>query len=1384
MTSSEGTADHPLTRSQSLIWQGQALLPDAPIYNMASAFEINAPLDPAHFEAAFDALTQRHECLRTVVRETDGVPHNVVLGRASGSLERHQMVPEAASVWISEATRARFDLTQETFRAALIDLGNGRSIWFLNLHHLVTDAASVEILFNDLSALYAGFAGGAPASLEPPVPASAALPRSADPDDAKAPPAPLPKLFALPRSGSQGDPAAHMHVVPLGAAREKRLADVLASDDFAALSPQQSRFNLFSTVLTVWLARLARIETPTIGVVTHGRPNTAARQAAGCFVEVFPFATKIAPTESFRTIHDRVAESAFDFLRAATPGTSSAEGQRGFNVVLNLIQSDIGDFAGYPTRMTWLQTGATDPQHAVRLNVMDFAGGDGIELGFLFNLAQMPAALHAPAAEHFLTLLDGFLDDPDQIAMALPLGGPNAQAAKLTEALDPPSPALDVVAGLHRQAQDAPTHPAIHADQTTWDRQTLLTRATQVAMTLDAHGIKPGARVGVHLTRTQDLPATQFGILIHGSTFVPLDPGQPAARLVRIAELAGLQAILSEEALEPLKSPATRILTRDITGTTPEAYPDRGTNAPAYVIFTSGTSGIPKGVVISRAALSRYAQWAHDIFAKGHPLTWAVHSAIGFDLTITSIFAPLAHGGAARFYRDVPGTQDLSILTVFEDDSVDVVKLTPAHLAMVVAAGGPVSRITHLVLGGEDLPTALARKATETLGSHIRILNEYGPTEATVGCMIHEYAPGHDLEPSVPIGAPATDTRAYVLDAGLNPVPDEVVGELYISGHDRLADGYLNDVDETAEKFTPDPFAPGRQMYRTGDLASLRADGVIRYHGRQDAQLSLGGIRVEPEEIRQAALSHPGVGSVDIVMTQEAHRDIRHCRTCGIGSDQPEIAIGADGDCALCRDFGAYQDRAAAYFSDLPALEAKLAEARARATGKYDCIVLLSGGKDSTYALGRMAALSDRILTLTLDNGFISEGAKENIARVTNDLGVDHRFLTTEAMNDIFVDSLRRHSNVCQGCFKTIYTLALNEARAEGVAMIVTGLSRGQLFETRLAPELFGPEGSSAEEIDAMVVAARKSYHRTKDAVTERLNGDLFHDDQIFDDIAFVDFYRYCDVSVSEIYAFLDEKLSWYRPKDTGRSTNCLINDVGIHVHKNRRGFHNYALPYSWDVRLGHKTRAEARDELDDEIDEARVLDILDQIGLPRDEAAPRAGDAKLACYYTSADGVSEADLRRHLEAHLPRGLVPKGLMRLDALPMTQNGKVDRDALPPIADDANTTSRAAYAPPQTEAETVLAEIWGAVLKFDQVGRDDNFYDLGGDSIAAIKIAAQAARKGWALGAADIFRHQTLHRVAAQLREDHAVKAPPAAKRAQIDTQARDKLAAMFGKRPG
>jgi amino acid adenylation domain-containing protein len=890
------------------------------------------------------------------------------------------------------------------------------------------------------------------------------------------------------------------------------------------------------------------------------------------------------------------------------------------------------------------------------------------------------------------------------------------------------------------------------ADQSLTYRE-LNYRANQMAAHLRRFGVGPDRLVALYMEHSIEVVCAMLGVLKTGAAYVPVDPASPKERLAFMLQditdgLAGALPVLVTHSrlVSSLPSGAAQVVTLDADFAAIEGYAISNHPSPvfpnslAYVIYTSGSTGKPKGVMIEHRSLVNYIWWANEKYCRGERLAWPLFSSLAFDLTVTSIFTPLISGGRIVVYCEDPGMPGMVIFKVIEDNVVDIVKLTPAHLAMIKDTNLSATKIRKFIVGGEDFKTELARNITYSFGRPVEIYNEYGPTEATVGCMIHRYDVEKDLALSVPIGIPAANAGIYILDEHLSPVPTGVIGEMYLAG-DGLARGYFNRPELTAQKFltTEDPRHKGPvaqspvfdpetlRLYKTGDIARWSADGRMEFLGRADHQVKFGGARIELGEIEARLLQHADVHEcvVDIVnpLVVRTSKNLQYCVRCGLASSLPGTSYDAEGVCNHCRSYDTYAGKAQAYFKTADELKAIVAEMKAARTGNYDCLVLLSGGKDSTYMLYQLCGLGLKPLVFTLDNGFISEGAKVNIHRVVESLGVELIVGTTPHMNEIFVDSLKRFANVCNGCFKTIYTLATNLAHEKGIRYIVTGLSRGQFFETRLTEDVFKRKDFDVAKLDALVLEARKAYHRREDAVSCHLEVDIFRGDGVFDDIQFVDFYRYWSAPLAEMHGFLQKHTPWLRPSDTGRSTNCLINDVGIYVHKKQRGFHNYALPYSWDVRLGQKTRDEAMAELDDELDEPHIQQIMAQIGYSELPQRDETSGNRLAAYYVSKKPLTVAELRAHLAKWLPDYMQPTYFIRLDKLPLTSNGKIDRKALPAFCYE-NIQPAQDFVGPQTDTEKALAAIWTELLNVRNIGINDDFFDLGGQSLAAIKAVSR------------------------------------------------------------
>jgi amino acid adenylation domain-containing protein len=1026
------------------------------------------------------------------------------------------------------------------------------------------------------------------------------------------------------------------------------------------------------------------------------------------------------------------------FLRHALPGSSSPSGATASNVVLNYFPGSFGPFAGVPVEAEWVHPGHGDSVHALRLQVHDFSGCGRLTLHFDCNDSVLPERFQNRAVEHFERILDACLEDPDRAigSVDILVDAERLALSSLNAGRPAPPAHASVVAMFEDRADIEPDRIALREGSEEASFGVLREQATALAAALVDRGVERGDRVAILDKRSVPAVTAILAALRAGAAFVPIERSTPRARLKHVVDDSEAKILLLGDGVDvdlDLPGVTTLAIDEGIRAGRGLELDRRGPDRDdlAYLIYTSGSTGQPKGVLVEHGGLAQYLQWASNQYARGDRLTYPLFTSLAFDLTITSLFLPLITGGTLEIYPEPEGPVDSALMDVVREDAVDFIKLTPSHLSLLARIGLENSRIRRMVVGGENLRTQLAATISSQLNDQVEIYNEYGPTEAVVGCVMHRYDRLADTGVSVPIGIPADHVEVEVLNPASAPVPEGVPGELWIVGSD-LARGYHGLDALTEEFFKPHPERPGERRYRTGDMVRMTESGVLEYLGRSDRQLKVAGYRVEPAEIEASLLALPMIEEAAVVArrssaaTQRTSGEIRYCLRCGLPSNYPKAVFDQDGVCSVCRSYESIKDHAQAYFKTEEDLRSIFEESAQRHGSEYDCMMLYSGGKDSTYALCRLVEMGLSVYAFTLDNGFISEEAKENIRKVTEQLGVPVEFATTPAMNEIFRDSLMRFSNVCNGCFKTIYTLSMKRARELGIPIIVTGLSRGQMFETRLTEDMFRDGRCSPDEVDAAVLAARKVYHRVADASTRLLEVSIFDDDRIFEEVRFVDFYRYVDVGMDELYSYLRGKVPWVRPSDTGRSTNCLINDIGIYVHTKERGFHNYALPYSWDVRLGHKDREAALDELDDEIDLEHVRKTLAEIGYDEEHAAASSDHTALEAFFVASKEVSEQELRQLLGERLPAPMVPVHLQRVDSIPLTASGKVDEKALQSEA--LGRLSESHYRPPEGPVAEYLAGVWQEELGVDRVGADDDFFELGGTSLTAMQVMLRLCRE--------------------------------------------------------
>ncbi|MET0649873.1 MAG: amino acid adenylation domain-containing protein [Pyrinomonadaceae bacterium] len=635
-----------------------------------------------------------------------------------------------------------------------------------------------------------------------------------------------------------------------------------------------------------------------VGTPISGRSRPEAEGLVGLFVNTIVLRSDLSSDPTFRELLGRVREMMleahahqdvpFEKLVGELRPERSASHSPLFQVMLVLQNAPMEDHvpsSELSISLSNLDVDIGTSQFDLVVSLEESGGSLLAYWNYMTDLFE-PATI-TRMFTHFQNLLEGVVADPDRRISALDILGDDERrrllaGAKGTRAQYGGGACAHEL--FEAQAARTPEATAVAGGGERLSYAKLNERANRLARRLQALGVGPEEIVGLYFERSAEMVVALLAVLKAGGAYVPLDPAYPSDRLAFMLEDSGARLLLTGPGLDGLPPTGrTRVICLDdersaVEGRESENLPPAATaDNLAYVIYTSGSTGRPKGVMVTHRGLTNYLSWAgreyHAAEGRGAPL----HSPIGFDLTVTSLFLPLLAGGCVELVPEDAGVEGLRGALVGGRD-FSLVKITPAHLevlAHLLPPGQAAGAARALVIGGEALfGESLAywlEHAPET-----RLINEYGPTETVVGCCVYEVAAGAKPAGPVPIGRPIANTILRLLDKHLQPVPVGVTGELYIGG-EGVARGYVNRPGLTAEKFVPDPFgdAPGARLYRTGDLARHLADGDLVYLGRADEQVKVRGFRIEPGEVEAALAAHPLVREAAVVALQEGPGDKR-----------------------------------------------------------------------------------------------------------------------------------------------------------------------------------------------------------------------------------------------------------------------------------------------------------------------------------------------------------------------------------------------------------------------------------------------------------------------------------------------------------------------------
>jgi amino acid adenylation domain-containing protein/non-ribosomal peptide synthase protein (TIGR01720 family) len=859
--------------------------------------ELRGRLDLGAFTRAWQGSVAAHPVLRTALVWDDvDEPVQVVLREVDLPLrveDWRDLSPEARearlSAFLEQDRRDGFDLSRAPLvRLTLLRTEDEAHRLVFSHSHLVLDGWSVPLVLRDVFALYEGALAGRTPRLASPRPYGDYIGWLAEHELS------VSESFWRRELAGFHEPTATGAGQGEGPGRATRVLH-LSADTTAALNAFARRHGLTAHTLVqgAWamvLGHLSGTEDVVFGTTVSGRPPDLAgvEDMVGLFINTQPVRVRLSPDTPWVAWLRRIQEVQVEARQHEHAPLVKV--QRWSDVPAGTALFDtLVVFENYPLDAALTSASRALEVRDVRAMEADHhaltlisSNGARLPLHLRYDRTRFTEVFADAQLERLRRVLEAMAARPEGRLGELPLLS-DAERHQLLVAWNDTRTDFPTEATVHglfeAQVERTPDAVAVRMGDTRLTFRELDARANQLAHHLRGLGVRRGTLVGLCFRRSPDMVVALWAVLKAGGAYVPIDPAWPASRLSFLLEDTGVPVLLTEDALAdalPVSSQFLVCLDSEwarTAGREPVTPPEPLATADdlAYLIYTSGSTGRPKGVMVEHRGAVNYLCWAIRAYGISEGSGSPVHSPLSFDLTVTSLLAPLIAGRPVVLVPEEAGVEGLGE-ALRAGSHFSLVKLTPTHLRMLAQQLRPdeaAGRTRAFVIGGEAL-TAEGVAFWREHAPETRLINEYGPTETVVGCCVYTVSATDAASGPLAIGRPIANTRLYVLDAHLRPVPVGVPGELYIGGTG-VARGYWRRPELTAERFVPDAFGdePGARLYRTGDRVRWRTDGRLEYLGRTDFQVKVRGYRIELGEIEAALRAHPSVGDAVAVVRDD-----------------------------------------------------------------------------------------------------------------------------------------------------------------------------------------------------------------------------------------------------------------------------------------------------------------------------------------------------------------------------------------------------------------------------------------------------------------------------------------------------------------------------------
>lgn len=838
-------------------------------YNISLAIRIKGEIDKKKFQNAFNEVVKRNESLRTYFVISDGLPVQKVLDEVDFQV-KHEKAYENELQGIIASFIRPFDLQKPPlFRVCLIEITEKTFVLVLDMHHIISDGTSVSILLEQLFNIYEDrqleepkiqykdFAAWQNKNLK-----SKQLQKSElywlNEFEGEIPVLDLPYDYTRPAYHNFEGDRLYFELDKVITRKLKALAGKYNA----------SLFMLLLSVYYVLLKKYSNQEDIVIGTSAAGRIHPDTNGLVGMFVNTLPLRNypegKKSFHEFFKNVRDNTLEAyenqdyQFEMLIEKLDIKRNMSRNPLFDtmfVMQNMITSGL-------RRENYKLDIYPISNKTSKFDLTFFASEPDDKLCFEieYSTKLFKENTIRKLWSHYSNIIMEVLENPDIRISDIKMLS-KEEITKLIYTYNDTGYDYPVdqtiIELIEKQAEKTPDNIAVLFKNRKLTYRELQCRYSRFAKILRDKGIGRNDIAAIAADRSIELVIAMLAVLKAGGAYLPIDPDYPSERINYMLADSKAKLLLTEAQYVgkwTFNGEVIDICNDKLYEGKPEILEsDSIPEDLAYVIYTSGSTGKPKGVMLEHRNLVNYAFWVSKSYIMGERLNFPLYTSIAFDLTITSIYTPLITGNSIVIESD-SGDEPL-ISKVIRDDNVGIVKATPAHLTLIKNNDNTGSSVRRLIVGGEQLDTELAGTIQESFGNRIEIYNEYGPTETTVGCMIYRFNKEKDAGANVPIGIPADNVQIYILDRDMKPVPENVPGEMYVSG-DGVSRGYLGRSELTGSRFIENPFYKGKRMYRTGDLAKWLSGGNIEFIGRIDSQVKIKGFRVELGEIENQLLTH------------------------------------------------------------------------------------------------------------------------------------------------------------------------------------------------------------------------------------------------------------------------------------------------------------------------------------------------------------------------------------------------------------------------------------------------------------------------------------------------------------------------------------------------